>query len=213
MPRNSLLHLNATNSRRPHLHTINTLFLLYNLPNLVLLRTSQHNQRATIRSVPAMLAILVFQRDSLAGTQSFAVGRQFLVDGYAGDVCKVTHAGVATAFLGFLRRAAEEAMFVCVFAAVLFDTSILEGAEDGVWTIVFCQVFLVLCEFGLVIVEFGFCGLELRLCVGDEFGFGGVVGGGVGEDAVFDEEDAEVTKFRVDPVAYGGGEIFFEFVD
>jgi hypothetical protein len=128
-------------------------------------------------------------------------------------VCKVTHAGVAAAFLGFLRRAAEEAMFVCVFAAVFFDTSILESAEDGVWTIVFCQVFLVLCQFGLVIVEFGFCGLELRLCVGDEFGFRGVVGSGVCENAVFDEEDAEVTEFRVDPVAYGGREIFFEFVD
>jgi hypothetical protein len=53
----------------------------------------------------------------------------------------------------------------------------------------------------------------LRTCVGDGFGLGGVAGTLVGEDAVFDEHDAEIAEFCVDPVAYGSGEVFFELVD
>lgn len=36
---------------------------------------------------------------------------------------------------------------------------------------------------------------------------------GGGEDAVFDEEDAERAEFIVDPRADRGGEVGFEFVD
>ena len=70
-----------------------------------------------------------------------------------------------------------------------------------------------LCEFGFVAAEFAFGRVELRFCVGDGFGFGGFACVGVGKDAVFDEGDAEVAQFGVDPVADGGGEVFFEFVD
>lgn len=46
---------------------------------------------------------------------------------------------------------------------------------------------------------------------GDGFAASGV--GVVGEDAVFDEQDAEVDDFGVDPGADGGGEVGFELVD
>jgi hypothetical protein len=53
---------------------------------------------------------------------------------------------VAAALLALLGRALEEAVFVSVFAAVFFDACVLEGAEDGVGTVVFGEVIFVLCE-------------------------------------------------------------------
>lgn len=121
---------------------------------------------------------------------------------------------MAAALFGLLRGAGEEAMFVCVLAAVGFDAAVLEGAEDAVWAVVGGEVFFVLGELGLVVVEFCFGGLELRLCVGDVLWFCCVAAGrGIGEDAVFDKSDAKVTQFGIDPVADRGREIFFELVD
>ena len=61
IPGGLLLHIprRLTCRRRPHLHAINALFLLHNLPDLILLRAAQHDHRAPIRPVPAMLAVLV----------------------------------------------------------------------------------------------------------------------------------------------------------
>ena len=45
------------------------------------------------------------------------------------------------------------------------------------------------------------------------FAFTWVGAGGFGEDAVFDEHDAQVAELGVKPGADGGREVVFEFVD
>lgn len=92
-------------------------------------------------------------------------------------------------------------MLVRVLAAVLGDAHAAEGAEDGVGAVVLVEVVRVLCELAAVAVEGGLCGGELGAGVGDARGFRGRGGGGVGEDAVFDEGDAEGAQFVVDPGA------------
>lgn len=103
-------------------------------------------------------------------------------------------------------------MLVRILAAVLRYTAAVQRAEDGVWAVVFGQVFFVLCQLGFVVVELACGAVELRLRVGDSFGFG-AIGVWGGEDAVLDEGDAEVAQLLVDPAADRLGEVVFELVD
>ena len=165
----SLFDFDSTNRGRSNFHAIYTLLLLDNLPDFVLLGARQHNQRAAIWPVPAVLAIFVLDSDALARAQALAVGGKFFVHRDGRDMCKVAHAGVAATFLGLLGGARQEAVLVCVFAAVLLDACVFQGAEDGVGAVVFREIFLVFCELLLIGFKLSFRGLELRLGVGDGF--------------------------------------------
>lgn len=126
-----------THGRRTDFHAVNTLFLLKDLPYLLLLRTSQHDSRAAIRSVPAMLAALVLHSDALAGADPAAVGGQVLVDDDPLDARERSHAGVCAALFRFLRRALHEAVLVRVLAGIGADAAAFERAEDVVGSVVF----------------------------------------------------------------------------
>jgi hypothetical protein len=166
------LYLDPTDGRRAYFHSVHTLLLLNNLPNLILFGTSQHDQRASVRPIPAMLAILVLEGNTLARSKSSAISGKFFVHRDTSNVNKVTHACVTAAFLGLLCCAAKEAVFVCVFTTVLFDTSVLQGTEDGIRTIVLVEILFVLCKFGLVVLEFPLGRFKLRLCIRDDLGLG-----------------------------------------
>jgi hypothetical protein len=207
------LYLDPTDGRRTHFHSVHTLLLLNNLPNLILFGTGQHDQRASIRPIPAVLAILVLEGDTLARAKSSAVSRKLFVHRDTSNVNKITHACVTAAFLGFLCCAAEEAVFVCVFTTVLLDTSVLQGTEDGIRPIVFVEIVFVLCEFGLVVLEFSLGRFELRLCIRNDLGLGRISRVRIGKDAILNERYTKVAKFRIDPVADGSWEVFFKLVD
>lgn len=64
---------------------------------------------------------------------------------------------MATTLLGLLCCAAQEAVLVGVFTAVLLDTRVFEGTEDGVRSVVLVEVFFVFCQFRLVVLEFALC--------------------------------------------------------
>ena len=67
-------------------------------------------------------------------------------------------------------------------------------------------------QLGFVVVELAGGAVELRFRVGYGLGFG-AVGVRRGEDAVFDQRDAQVAQLLVDPAADGVGEVVFELVN
>src|SRR5277367_6618770 len=82
--------LRLTSRWTPHLHAINTLLHLSYFPNLVFLRTSHDHSRRPIRSIPAMLAILVLQRDALSTAQPLPISSDFFVNHNCLEAHKVT---------------------------------------------------------------------------------------------------------------------------
>jgi hypothetical protein len=195
-----LPHVNTAHSRRAHLHPVHALLLLDHLPDLVVLGAGQDDHCTAVRAVPAVLTVFVFECDSVAAAEAFAVGGYCFVDGDDLDSGEIAHACVCTAFLGFLCCFAEEAVLVGVLAAVLGYAAPVQRAEDGVWAVVFGEVFFVLGQLGFIVVELAGGRVEL-------------VGVWGGEDAVFDECDAQVAQLLVDPAAYGVGKVVFELVD
>ena len=79
--RRSLLYVDTTDGRRTYFHSVYTLVLFDDLPDLILLRTGQDDHGASVRSVPAMLAVLVLERDSFTAAQAPSVGRKLFIDG------------------------------------------------------------------------------------------------------------------------------------
>ena len=104
-------------------------------------------------------------------------------------------------------------MLVGVFTAILLNACVLEGTEDGVWSVVLVKILFVPCKLRLVVLEFALCRFELRPRVGDNFGLCRITSVGIGEYAVLDESDTEVTELGVDPVTDGSREVLFKLVD
>ena len=106
-----------TNSRRPHLHPINTLLHLPNPPNLIRLRTRQHHRRHPIRTIPAPHPILKPHIDPFSLTQSLPLSIDLLIHLFLSKTRKVAHVRpTARALAGFLACLHEPAKFVLVLA-------------------------------------------------------------------------------------------------
>lgn len=207
-----LLHFDTTDCRCADLHSVNTLLFLDDLPNLIVLSTRKNDSSTTVGTVPAVLTILVLQCNPVTAAKAPSIGGQGLIHGDDLNPCEVTHASMRTALLWLLSCLAKETVLVGVLAAILIDATAVEGAEDGVGSVVFCEVLFVLCELRLVVVEFTCGGVELRLGVRDSLRLR-AVGVGVCEDAVLDQCDAEVAQLRVDPRADRLGQVVFELID
>ena len=209
----SILTKRLANRRRAYLHSINTLRLFHDLPQLILLTARQNDSRAAIRSIPAMLAIFMLHRNALATTETPAIGANFLINKDLLQTDKVAHVGVSAALLRLLRRLLHKADFVRVLAGIAADTLALQGAEDVVDAPVFAQVFLVAGAVFLRLFEVLARGVDTFLGFLHGFAFARVGAGGFGEDAVLDEHYAQIAEFGVEPGADGRWEIVFEFVD
>ena len=184
--------------RRAHFHPVNTLRLLHNLPQLILLTASKDDSRAAIRAVPAVLTILVLHRDALATAETPTVGSDVLINEDLLQADKVAHVSVSAALLRLLRRLLHEADFVRVLAGLGADTLAFQGAEDVIDAPVFAEIFLVAGTVFLRLFEVFAGGVDAFLGFLYSFAFAGVVVvGRVGEDAVFDERDAQVAEFGV----------------
>lgn len=68
-------------------------------------------------------------------------------------------------------------------------------------------------ELRFVIFEFPLGCLELRLCIRNSFRFRGICAGGISEDSVLNERDAQIPKLAVDPAANGFRQVFLELVN
>ena len=199
-----------TSSGRTNLHPINTLLALTDPPELILLRTRQPHIRASLRAVPASLAVLKPQHHSRALTQSLAIHAILLVRQLGGDALKVAHVGVTVALLALLRGAVEPAQLVLVLAHVGADALALERAENVVGTVVLGQIALLVGKLRRLGGVLGAGGLEGFARGDDQLGFGGPAGGRVvGEDAVLDQPDFEGGDLGVDEGADGGGQVGF----
>lgn len=143
----------STNRGRTHFHAVNTFLLLDNLPDFVTLGAGENDLGASIWSIPAVLSILVLQGNAVATAQPLAISRQRFINSDDFNTCKIAHAGVSTTLLGLLGCLGQEAVLVCVFAAVRLHTAVLERSKDRVWPIILGEVFLMFGELRFIVVK------------------------------------------------------------
>lgn len=160
-----------------------------------------------------MLAVLVLHGDTLATTQALALGRNVLVDNDLLETDEVTHVGVATALLRFLRGLLHEADFVGVLSCFSTDALALERTEDIINAPILGKILLVGLLVFLGLVEILACRVNALLGFFDGFALAGVVAWAVCEDSVLNERYAQFTQFAVEPSTDRWREVVLEFVD
>lgn len=208
---NFCLLKSLADSRRANLHTIDTLFLLKDLPDLVFLGTGQNDGCATIRSVPAVLTVLVFHGNALARTEALAISRNFFVDSDLVEADKVAHACIAAALLGLLGGVLHEAEFVSIFSRVDRDTLTLEGTEDTIRTVLLAQVLVVRIEVSALRVDSVLGRLEAVLCIINSSRLA-AFRRKISENAILDQHNTKVAQLLVNPITEWLGEVVLNLV-